>query len=143
VWTASASEPLQPQRMAREAGEVCMSGTWGAQFVDGMEPRAGEAVIVKHRYGAFRDTGLDVLLRANGIETLIFGGVTTNCCVESAVRESAMRDYYTVVAEDCVAVKDRLRDLHEASLEHMALYFATRRPVAALREAWGLERAAQ
>jgi len=52
------------------------------------------------------------------------------------VREAAMRDYYTIVVEDCVAVKDRLIDLHEASLEHMALYFAMRRPLAAIIDAW-------
>jgi hypothetical protein len=48
-----------------------------------------------------------------------------------------MRDFYTVVVEDCVAVKDRLLDLHEASLEHMGLYFALRRPLAAVTAAWG------
>ncbi len=49
-----------------------------------------------------------------------------------------MRDFYTVVVEDCLAVKDRLLDLHEASLEHMALYFALRRPLATPRAAWNL-----
>ncbi|MBW6399316.1 cysteine hydrolase [Roseomonas sp. HJA6] len=138
VWTASAAEPDETNGFAPEEVEVCLAGSWGGAFVDGMEPAPGEALLVKHRYSAFRDTGLQVLLRANGISTLVFGGVTTNCCVESAVREAAMRDFYTIVAEDCVAVKDRLLDLHEASLEHMGLYFALRRPLAALREAWGL-----
>ena len=138
VWTASAAEPGANHGFAPDEVEVCLPGSWGGAFIDGMEPRPGEAVVVKHRYGAFRDTGLDVLLRANGITTLVFGGVTTNCCVESVVREASMRDFYTVVAEDCVAVKDRLLDLHEASLEHMGLYFAMLRPLAALREAWDL-----
>ena len=138
VWTASAAEPGANHGFAPDEVEVCLPGSWGGAFVDGMEPAPDEAVVVKHRYGAFRDTGLDVLLRANGIGTLVFGGVTTNCCVESAVREASMRDFYTVVAEDCVAVKDRLLDLHEASLEHMGLYFAMLRPLAVLREAWGL-----
>ena len=138
VWTASAAEPGANHGFGPEEVEVCLSGTWGGAFVEGMEPAPGEAVVVKHRYGAFRDTGLDVLLRVNGITTLVFGGVTTNCCVESAVREASMRDFYTIVAEDCVAVKDRLLDLHEASLEHMGLYFAMLRPLAVLRDAWGL-----
>jgi nicotinamidase-related amidase len=107
-----------------------------------MEPRADEPVIVKHRYSAFRDTGLDVLLRANGIRTIIVGGVTTNCCVESTVREAAMHDFYVVVAEDCVAVKDRIADLHAASLTAQGLYFALVRPLADLRAAWGLPEAA-
>ncbi|MCK8784269.1 cysteine hydrolase [Roseomonas sp. NAR14] len=138
VWTASAAEPGAGDGFAPDAVEVCLAGSWGAEFVEGMAPVAGEAVITKHRYSAFRDTGLDVLLRANGIRTVVMGGVTTNCCVESTVREAAMRDLYTVVVSDCVALKDRLADLHRASLEEMSLYFANVRPLTALRAAWGL-----
>jgi hypothetical protein len=47
-----------------------------------------------------------------------------------------MRDFYLVVAEDCVAVKDRLRSLHDASLESMRLYFGQVRPAADLIQAW-------
>ena len=136
VWSASAGEAgrsFDPGEV-----EVCLKGTPGAEFVTGMEPRPDEPVVVKHRYGAFRDTGLEVLLRANGIRTLVVGGVTTNCCVESAVREAAMRDFYVLVAADCVAVKDRIADLHRSSLESQSLYFALVRPLADLRAAWGL-----
>jgi nicotinamidase-related amidase len=99
-------------------------------------PRPDEPVITKHRFSAFVDTGLDLMLRARGIKTVILAGVTTNCCVESTAREVAMRDFYLVVAEDCVAVKDRLRSLHDASLESMRLYFGQVRPAAELIETW-------
>jgi nicotinamidase-related amidase len=138
VWSASAGEPGAGGSFGAGEVEVCLKDTPGADFVAGMEPLPGEPVVVKHRYGAFRDTGLDVLLRANNIRTLVVGGVTTNCCVESAVREAAMRDFYVVVAADCVAVKDRIADLHRASLESQSLYFALVRPLAELRAAWGL-----
>jgi nicotinamidase-related amidase len=38
-------------------------------------------------------TDLDTILRANGIRTTVFTGVSTNCCVESTAREAFMRDY--------------------------------------------------
>ncbi|WP_431281487.1 cysteine hydrolase family protein [Humitalea sp. 24SJ18S-53] len=138
VWTASAGEAGDGPGFGADEVEVCRKDSWGGEFVAGMEPAPGEPVIVKHRYSAFRDTGLDVLLRANGIRTLVVGGVTTNCCVESTVREAAMRDFYVVVAEDCVAVKDKIADLHAASLEAQGLYFALLRPLGELRTAWGL-----
>ena len=52
------------------------------------------------------------VLTANG---QILTGVVTQGCVESTARAAAFRDYYVVVAEDCVATYDR--ELHEASLK--------------------------
>jgi nicotinamidase-related amidase len=136
VWTASAADLSSGESFAANEVEVCLPGTWGQQFVDGIVPRADEPVITKHRFSAFVDTGLDPMLRARGIKTVILAGVTTNCCVESTAREVAMRDFYLVVAADCVAVKDRLRSLHDASLESMRLYFGQVRPAAELIGAW-------
>ena len=47
-----------------------------------------------------------------------------------------MRDFYLVVPEDCVAVKDKLADLHEASLKSIRLYFGLVRPSKDLIAAW-------
>lgn len=136
VWTASAADLSNGARIPNGVREVCLPGSWGGQFVDGIEPRAGEAVVTKHRFSAFVDTGLDPLLRANGIRSLILAGVTTNCCVESTARDAAMFDYYVTVASDCVGVKDHLRDLHDASLESLGLYFGLVRPSADIIAAW-------
>ncbi|CAH1650280.1 cysteine hydrolase family protein [Chelatococcus asaccharovorans] len=136
VWTASAADLSQVDRFANTAVEVCLSGSWGAEFVDGMEPQADEAVIAKHRFGAFADTGLDRLLRARGISSLIVAGVTTNCCVETTAREAVMRGFHLVVAEDCVAVKDHLADLHRATLESLGLYFGLVRPSDVIMAQW-------
>jgi nicotinamidase-related amidase len=136
VWTASAADLASGASFAENEVEVCLPGTWGAQFVDGIVPQPNEPVVTKHRFSAFVDTGLELMLRARGIKTVILAGVTTNCCVESTAREVAMKDYYLVVAEDCVAVKDKLRSLHEASLESMRLYFGQVRPATELIGIW-------
>ena len=68
-----------------------------------VEPADGDEVIVKHRYSAFIGTELDTLLRTQGVENLIFAGVTTNVCVESTARDGYMLDYHIVVVEDCTA----------------------------------------
>jgi nicotinamidase-related amidase len=136
VWTASAADLASGESFGADEVEVCLPGTWGAQFVDGIVPQLDEPVVTKHRFSAFVDTGLELMLRARGIKTVILAGVTTNCCVESTAREVAMKDYYLVVAEDCVAVKDKLRRLHDASLESMRLYFGQVRPAAELIGIW-------
>ncbi len=136
VWTASAADLSHGARVPKGPAEICLPGSWGGEFVAGIEPRSGEAIVTKHRFSAFIDTGLDSLLRANGIRSVILAGVTTNCCVESTARDAAMSDYHVVVASDCVAVKDHLRDLHDASLESLGLYFGLVRPSSDIVAAW-------
>lgn len=69
----------------------------------------------KWRSDSFLKTNLDMVLRAHSVQTVIVTGVVTQGCVESTARAAAFRDYYVVVAEDCVATYDR--ELHEASLK--------------------------
>jgi nicotinamidase-related amidase len=102
----------------------CRPGTWGAAVVDELVPHDGEWSVIKHRFSAFVDTRLDLLLRANGIRTIVVGGVATQCCVESTVRDASLRDYYVVVVKDAVGARGRMKHLHDASLETMSLFFA-------------------
>jgi nicotinamidase-related amidase len=46
----------------------------------------GEPIVVKHRISPFIGTGLETLLRANGIDTLVLAGVHTSGVVLSTVR---------------------------------------------------------
>jgi nicotinamidase-related amidase len=89
-------------------------GTAGHEFVDELRPRAGEFVVPKWRSSAFWGTNLDLLLRSNGIKTLVVTGCTTEGCVESTARDAMFNDYHVVVVEDCVASDDRAQ--HDASL---------------------------
>ena len=136
VWTASAADLVGTQLFEEEESEVCGSGSWGAEFVDGLSPLPGEAILTKHRFGAFAGTGLDQLLRAHHISNVILAGVTTNCCVETAAREAVMREFSLVIVEDCVAVKDHLEDLHRATLETLGAYFGLVRPSLEIISAW-------
>jgi nicotinamidase-related amidase len=135
VWTASAAD-MSETRFNDDETEVCRTGTWGAEFVDGLRPEPGEAVIAKHRFGAFAGTGLDQLLRARGVSGIVIAGVTTNCCVETTAREAVMREFSLIVADDCVGVKDHLADLHRATLEALGTYFGLVRPSSDIIAAW-------
>lgn len=69
-------------------------------------PADNEVVIVKRRVGAFSFTELEMVLRAQGIETLILTGVTTSGVVLSTVGQAFDLDYRLVVAKDCCADPD-------------------------------------
>jgi nicotinamidase-related amidase len=90
------------------------SGTPGHDFVEEFTPRSGEPVVTKWRSSGFWGTNLDMILRSNGIETVVMTGCTTEGCVESTARDAMFNDYYVVIAEDCVASDDQRQ--HEASL---------------------------
>jgi len=71
-----------------------------------VRPAAGEVVVGKHRVNALYGTALDLILRANDIDTLIILGYATSGVVLSTTRYAADLDYRLVVVEDCCADQD-------------------------------------
>jgi nicotinamidase-related amidase len=110
-----------------------VQGEPGWAFVPEIVPRDGELVVPKWRSSGFWGTNLDLLLRSNGIESLVVCGCTTEGCVESTARDALFNDYYVVVASDGVASDDRAQ--HDASLLLMAHRFDLA-SVAAVVDCW-------
>jgi nicotinamidase-related amidase len=103
-------------------GKVCQEGTPGAAFWSGFAPRPGpeEIEIVKHRYSAFRGTGLADRLRERGIDTVVVTGLTLSTCVGSTARDAFLDDFFVVVAADAVHDPDPARQASElAFLDRM------------------------
>jgi nicotinamidase-related amidase len=119
------------------AWEFTVEGTWGAEFVRELQPREGELVVKKYRSSAFYETGLDLLLRANDIRTVLVCGCTTEGCVESTVRDLSFHDYFGVVLSDCVG--SDVRELHDASMLVMAAYRADVATSQEVAQAWNSE----
>ena len=78
-------------------------------------PKDGDVIVTKHRVSAFYGTDLDIILRANGITTLVLAGIATSGVVLSTVRHAADADYRIVVVEDCCA--DRDAEVHRVLCE--------------------------
>ena len=91
-----------------------LPGTPGHEFASEFTPLESEVVVRKYRSSGFWGTNLDMILRSNGIKTVVVGGCTTEGCVESTARDAMFNDYYVVIAEDCVASDDRSQ--HDASM---------------------------
>ncbi len=108
---------LKMHQGAREGADplrYTIPGTAGHEFVDDLAPEGEELIVRKYRSSGFWGTNLDLLLRSNGIETLVVTGCTTEGCVESTARDAMFANYYVVIAADCVASDDRVQ--HEASM---------------------------
>ena len=84
-------------------GRILVRGEPGHDIIAALYPQAGEPVIDKPGKGAFYQTDLDLMLRNRGIDTLFVGGVTTEVCVNTTVREANDRGYRCVVLSDCCA----------------------------------------
>ena len=85
-------------------GNAFVKGTWGAAIVDRLTPAAGDIVIEgKRGLDTFASTNLDFILRSRGIETVILGGILTNCCVESTMRSAYENGYRVITLTDCTA----------------------------------------
>ncbi|MFK7828591.1 MAG: cysteine hydrolase family protein [Congregibacter sp.] len=112
-------EHLMPQLAEVKA---LQRGSQDADVVPELEPRGGEHIIDKNRPSAFYQTNLDELLDALGRSQLVVCGVTTNCCVESTVRDASHRDMQVFVVEDACAELDPER--HAVSLRTMGMLFA-------------------
>lgn len=93
---------------------ICVEETWGHQIVDRLKPLPHEIIIKKRRHNSFVGTELDILLRSNGIKSLIITGVTTERCVLGTVTGAIAHDYYVVVPKDCVAAPNI--EMHHAAL---------------------------
>ena len=102
--------------------EALQAGSWDAEVIDALKPEAGEYIVDKNRPSAFFGTDLEANLAALGARNLVVCGVTTNCCVETTVRDASQRDLRTFVVRDAVAEYDD--DRHAVALQSMELLFA-------------------
>jgi nicotinamidase-related amidase len=61
-----------------KANGMLLAGSEGAAIHPATAAREGEPIVVKHRISPFVGTDLEMLLRANGIDTLVLAGVHTS-----------------------------------------------------------------
>jgi nicotinamidase-related amidase len=83
-------------------GRLLVRGSYGHDIVEEVYPIAGEPIVDKPGKGAFYATDMQAILQTQGIEKLVFCGVTTEVCVQTSVREANDRGYDRLVLSDCV-----------------------------------------
>lgn len=96
-------------------GRILVRGEPGNQIIPPLAPIAGEWVIDKPGKGMFYATGLGDRLAAQGIDYLIFAGVTTEVCVQTSMREANDRGYRCLLIEE--ATESYFPAFKQATLE--------------------------
>ena len=86
--------------MIRKSGRFVI-GTESVEFHESVAPKPGEITIFKHRVSAFSGNDLEMILRSQGIRTLVFFGIATSGIVLSTLRQAADLDFKCVVIKDC------------------------------------------
>jgi ureidoacrylate peracid hydrolase len=107
---------------ALKTEKALIAGSWDAEIIDELQPKEKDFVIDKNRPSGFYATGMEPVLKGLELDSLVVCGVTTNCCVETTVRDASQRDYRCFVVADAVAEFDDQR--HDAALQSMAMLFA-------------------
>jgi maleamate amidohydrolase len=159
MWYPAAGEVLGPLRRLRDAARAadrlivyaverhhpgladfeharipphCVAGEPDAELFEDFRPSGApnEVEVHKRRYSAFFATELDLLLREQGIDTVIVGGVKTNVCIRATVQDAFANGYRVVLPRE--ATNSNRPHLAEASLEDVERYFGE---VAGLDEA--------
>jgi nicotinamidase-related amidase len=77
------------------------AGSFGLQVLAELAPRPEDFDVPKHRWSAFHGTALDVMLRAQEIESVLVVGGSTHVGVASTVYAGRDLDYQMVVVSDC------------------------------------------
>lgn len=94
--------------------DVLTPGSAWVEVDSRLAPQPGEHVIEKQWASGFFKTGLDALLREQGIDSLVVTGLTTSGCVRATVVDGLQHDYPVVVPRQ--AVGDRNPEAHAANL---------------------------
>ena len=94
---------------AESAGNT--RGNHEHEILDALAPRRGEAVLNKTTMSAFHSSGFERLVRAWGVEQLVFTGISTNSYVEGTARDAVDRGFRGLLVDDgCGAASQSLHD---------------------------------
>jgi nicotinamidase-related amidase len=120
IWVRQEFEPdLRDAFLAmKNTGvPITIRGTRGCHVIDGLAISPNDLIIVKKRYSAFYETGLDRLLRELKPDALIIAGINTHACVRTTAIDAYQRDWNVILAADCVGSYDQ--EHHSVTLNYL------------------------
>jgi nicotinamidase-related amidase len=83
-------------------------------------PLHGEPVLTNWMIGAFTNSGLDEVLKAKQVQTLVLAGCVTHIAVYTAALQAVDRWYSSIIARDGCTVPAAFTRAHECVLEMLA-----------------------
>ena len=83
-----------------ENNSFLKSGTEGHAIVDALKVCEGDSLIPKRHPDAFADTGLDDMLKTEGVTDLIITGLISNGCVKDTCLSALKKGYNVILPGD-------------------------------------------
>jgi nicotinamidase-related amidase len=99
-WRERRAPTVHVRHVSRTPGSPFWPGQPGVEYQPALAPRDAEYVVEKNVPDAFIRTDLERWLRAQGIETLVIVGVSTNNSVEATARTAGNLGFKTHVVAD-------------------------------------------
>ncbi len=99
-------------------GDHAIAGTKGAEIIPEITVAPTDYVVPKRRYSGFFQTGLDLLLRELGVDTVIVAGLYSNICVRHTAGDAYCLGYNVVVPKD--ASDSFVATDYESDLQYLA-----------------------
>jgi nicotinamidase-related amidase len=151
-WRRTHRPVIHVQHMSGRSDSPLRPGLPGNAIKPEAAPAPGEPIFRKTVNSAFIGTALEAHLRAEGIDTLILVGLTTDHCVSTTTRMAANLGFSAIVVSDGTATFERTgpdgdhhsaEEMHQLALASLHQEFATvRRTGEVLAEAGSPERSA-
>ncbi len=85
-------------------GQHALAGTPGAAVIPELAPQDGDIELPKRFYSSFYETGLESLLRQNGVTEVILTGQHTNICVRHTSSDAFNNGFEISVPRDATAM---------------------------------------
>jgi nicotinamidase-related amidase len=132
-WRRSGRPIIHIQHKNTTPGRLFSEGEPGFEVKPEAAPNDGEPVLYKHVNSAFIGTDLEQRLRAQGIETVVICGITTDHCVSTTTRMAGNLDFAAVIVSDATATFERTgpdgrywsaEDMHDTALASLNQEFA-------------------
>ena len=92
-------------------------GTWGCQTIDELKAQEGDVTINKNRTNTFIHTNFELLLRSNGIRTIIHTGIATEVGILPTAWQAVGIGFFPVVPRDLVG--SRVPEYHADAMKFL------------------------
>jgi len=110
-----------PKSKSHRDSLYCIENTHEAEFIPVLRPLPDEKVIVKSRYSAFYDSGLETWLKDKNISSIAFAGYALDCCVRFTAVDAFNMGFGTTLLRDCVISSMEPTDLSIEYLQFLIL----------------------